>query len=71
MQHFHLLESECAAIFNKPPPKPKVEEKPAEEAAAATGEEKPAEEKAAEEAKPAEDVPMAEAENPVTADDLS
>lgn len=62
-QHFTLLESECNAIFNKPPPKPKEEEKPAEE--------KPAEEKATDEAKPAEDVEMAAPENAVSADDLS
>jgi len=61
MEQFRLLESECTAIFNKPPPKPKVEEKPAEEKAAET---KPEEEK------PAEDVPM-DNEPPVSADDLS
>jgi len=70
-QHFTLLESECNAIFNKPPPKPKAEEKPEEEKPA---EDKPAEDKPAEEnaeAKPAEDVEMAAPENAVSADDLS
>jgi len=56
LEKFRLLESECTAIFNKPPPK---EEKPAEEKT----ETKP------DENKPAEDVPMDEPA--VSPDDLS
>jgi len=72
LEKFRLLESECTAIFNKPPPKeekpaeaPKAEEKPAEppKAEEKTSETPKADEKPAEppkaEAKPAE-APKAE-----------